>query len=142
MDIYGRGVLHMPVVADLNVRAAKVSYTITSKNKVASLNTLRENAIAGALQEQKADVLVEPSYTVERKRGTTTVTVTGWVADYKNFRNMDTTDLPLFQAGNLHRAQTITPAPESEKPKSKTALIITAVLTGVILLISSTIAII
>ena len=142
MDIYGPGVLHLPVVADLNVRPVKVSYTVNNKNKVATLNNLRENAIAGALQEQKADVLLEPSYTIERKRGTTSVTVTGWVADYKNFRNMDTTDLQLFEAGKLHRAQTVTPSPEREKPKSKTALIITAVLTGVILLISSTIAVI
>jgi hypothetical protein len=140
MEIYGSGVMHLPVVADLSVRTAKVSFSVNDKNTSMNMRQLREAAIAGALQEHKADVLVEPSFSLERKRRVNTLTVSGWPADYTQFRTMDTTDIRLMDAGTLHRAETSTPVTEAERPRKQIGAAVALTVTGVILLLSLTLA--
>ncbi|MDO5395691.1 MAG: hypothetical protein Q4F07_06985 [Bacteroidales bacterium] len=84
-------------VADMDVSKDKVSKT-TSWNwtplSTVSVEAQKEKATAELLQEKKADVLVEPQYTVKRRglfRGGE-VTVTGYPATYRNFRPMTKDD--------------------------------------------------
>ena len=141
MEIYGPGVMHLPVVADLSVRKVKVSFSVNDKNTSMNTRQLREAAIAGALQEHKADVLVEPSFSLERHRGVSTITVSGWPADYTQFRTMDTTDIRLMEAGTLHRADTSMPVADTERPRKRIGAALALGLTGVILLLSLTLAV-
>ena len=133
-EINGPGIIQLPVVADLNVRPAKVSYSMNDKRQSLTMRQLKEAAIAGALQEQKADVLVEPTFSIDSKRGVNTVIVTGWPADYTRFRSMDTTDIRLVEAGSLYKAQTSTSLADVEKPRKRIGGVLAVVITGVIVL--------
>ncbi|MFM1745037.1 MAG: hypothetical protein RLZZ630_974 [Bacteroidota bacterium] len=135
-EINGPGIIQLPVVADLNVRPAKASFTVDDKRKSLNLRQLKEAAIAGALQEQKADVLVEPTFSIDSRRGMNTVTVTGWPADYARFRNMDTTDIRLVEAGSLYKAQTNTTLADVDKPRKRKGGMLAVVITGVIVLLT------
>ena len=135
-EINGPGVVHLPVVADLNVRTAKVSFTVDDKRQSLNMRQLKEAAIAGALQEQKADVLVEPTFSIERKRGVNIVIVTGWPADYTRFRSMDTSDIRIVEAGSLYKARTSTTVADVEKPRKHTGRILAIVIIGVLAILT------
>ena len=101
-EIYGPGVLHLPVVADLNVREEKVSATVTGSTS-GSTKELRDLALAEALEKAGADVLVEPVFESESTGTRITITVTGYPATYENFRQATHDDIGLLQIGVLQR---------------------------------------
>ena len=80
-------------VADLNVKKNKVTKTYNwnwNPFKCVSVDLVKENTEAALLQENGADVLVEPEYIIERRglmRGGS-VTVIGFPATYTNFHKM------------------------------------------------------
>lgn len=84
-------------VADMKVAAKKDSVTVDWKwnpLSTVSLKAQKESATHSLLQKSDADVLVEPEYIVHRRgifRGGS-VTVTGYPANYSNFRAMTTED--------------------------------------------------
>lgn len=96
LDIVGPGVIHKPVIADLDVKQQKVSSTATF-SQVKSMANVRNEVIRKALKENNADVLVEPSFESVTKNGKTELTVTGWPASYKNFRQIEEKDLKLLE---------------------------------------------
>ncbi len=104
LDIYG-SVMHIPVVADLDVKETKVSATIEITGSVVSEST-KQRVIADAIEKANADILIEPSFKIKTEMGTTTVTVTGFPASYKNFRNAKQGDVELLKVGVLQKAQT------------------------------------
>jgi len=96
IDVSGIGVIHKPVIADLEVNQQKTTKTITLKN-MESLENAKQQIIREVLSENKADLLVEPKFDSVTKNGKTELTVTGWLAYYKNFRTLEEKDIKLLE---------------------------------------------
>lgn len=108
LNIYGSGVIQKPVIVELDVKQTKVTATATAKMGSA-IEALKAEAVSIAIKNAGADVLVEPSYTVVSNSRTSTVTVTGFPATYKNFRDIKLEDVPLIKAGILQTAKIAEP---------------------------------
>jgi hypothetical protein len=96
IDISGVGVIHKPVIADLDVSQEKSTKTMVIRN-MESLNNSKNEIIRVLLIENNADLLVEPKFDSKTKNGKTELTVTGWLAYYKNFRTIEEKDLKLIE---------------------------------------------
>lgn len=116
LGVYGAGVIQKPVIVELDVKQAKVSSTVTGKFG-SNLEVLKSEAVSQATKTAGADVLVEPYYTIVNQRGTSTVTVTGFPATYKNFRDITAADVPLIKAGILQTARVAEPTMTFKKSK-------------------------
>jgi hypothetical protein len=108
LNIYGSGVIQKPVIVELDVKQTKVTATATAKMGSA-IEALKAEAVSIAIKNAGADVLVEPSYTVVSNSRASTVTVTGFPATYKNFRDIKLEDVPLIKAGILQTAKVAEP---------------------------------
>ena len=79
------------VTADLTVSDKKVTVTLPKSNIVKkNIQLSKEGAIAKALRESKADVLVEPVFDITYKgllHRIQNITVSGYPATYTNFRS-------------------------------------------------------
>ena len=97
-DIQGPGVIHLPVLADLNVKPTKVTGTATAllKPPTVTVISIKQEAIANALAKVNGDVLIEPFYRFQTIGKQHTVTVSGYPATYKNFRMMEEKDTTLY----------------------------------------------
>jgi len=126
-DIYGGGVIQIPVVVDLDVDEKKVKGTATSFSGEA-LADVKQRAIVNAMKNANADVLVEPTFETEIKSGTINVTVTGFPAVYKNFRSIEEGDIELIKASAIHKADVY--EPEQQK-KKKGVGVFFAILVGI-----------
>jgi len=62
-----------------------------------SLTNAKNEIIRVLLNENNADLLVEPKFDSKTKNGKTELTVTGWLAYYKNFRTIEEKDLKLIE---------------------------------------------
>lgn len=96
IDIVGAGVLYKPVVADLDVNQQKISKTVTLKN-VENLDLAKNDVIRDLLNENNADLIIEPKFQSKTTNSTTELTVTGWLAYYKNFRTIEEKDIKLLE---------------------------------------------
>lgn len=108
LNIYGSGVIQKPVIVDLDVKQTKVTATVNGKLG-SNIEALKAEAVSVAVKNAQADVLVEPTYTIVSNRGTSTVTVSGFPATYKNFRDITLEDVPLIKAGILQTARVAEP---------------------------------
>ncbi len=95
LDVYGHGVTYTPVIADLEVKPSKVTASASQRDGIVS--KLKKAALFNAVEKSKADVIVEPIYVVERNDRDVKVTVKGYPAFYKNFRNLKTSDLEIIE---------------------------------------------
>lgn len=102
-------------VADVNVRPEKVSATQSwsfNPFKRVDVSLMKTNTTARLVNENNADVLVEPQYIIEQRgflRGGS-VTVTGFPATYSNFHKMTPEEAQIY-----HEVQSATKAPEKHK---------------------------
>jgi len=132
MDIYGPGVIHHPVIADLEVRNTKVTESTTGSSS--NVEALKRDVVNKAVKSVGADLLVEPVYEVQSTGSRVVVTVSGYPASYKNFRAATQADLPMMEAGILHKAEkaevTTTPA---KKKGPGGAIFVTLLIVGAIL---------
>lgn len=139
MDIYGSGVMHLPVVVDLVVSNSKVTATVSSSSTSTSIEDLKTAATSKAISDSQADILVEPSFVVETVGYEKTVTVTGFPANYANFRSITQDDVALLQVGALQVADVSqnTTVNQQKSNSHKTAIVVTAlsVAAGVLLAI-------
>lgn len=108
LPIYGAGVIQKPVIVELDVQQTKVSATVNGQSG-SSIENLKAEAVSMAIKNAAVDVLVEPSYTIISNSRTATVTVTGFPATYKNFRDITIEDVPLIKAGILQTARVVEP---------------------------------
>lgn len=94
-------------IADLDVQPQKVTATTRwSWNPFRKLSSIKDAAVAEALKEAGADVLVEPVYQVTKGglfRGGS-VTVTGSPANYVNYRPMTMADAVIIKTLRGHGA--------------------------------------
>lgn len=88
--------IHSAAVADLMVKdRVTTSMDVTKEVRRGGLDNVKHAAEAKALEENgNADVLLEPQYVIEKRRGlftskVTHITVSGRPAFYKNFRTLD-----------------------------------------------------
>lgn len=90
-------------VADLNVKPSKVSATQSwsfNPFKRVDVGLVKTNTTARLVNENHADVLVEPQYIVEQRgflRGGS-VTVTGFPATFSNFHKMTAEEAAIYNA--------------------------------------------
>ena len=92
-DISGVGVIHIPVVADLEVSQTKITEEVDVSNKTfASELIAARYALRVILNKHKADILIEPTYEFKDK----SIIVSGYPAKYKNFRNIEEKDIKLL----------------------------------------------
>ena len=108
LSIFGSGVIQKPVIVELDVKQARVTATVTGKLG-SNIEVLKASAVSQAVKNAGADVLVEPTYNIVSQRGVSTVTVTGFPATYKNFRDIKIEDVPLIKAGILQTARVAEP---------------------------------
>ena len=114
IDIYGSGVIQQPIVAEMQVSTNKVTGRAASNRNI-SLNQLKQNALADALNRSRADVIVEPIFETVRDRNRISATVRGFPAVYINFRPINENDIPLIEAGVLQRVTTTETIQENEE---------------------------
>lgn len=119
MDIVGPGVIHKPIVVDLNVDSEKSEAT-SKFSGIESMDNAKNDVVRKLLKEKNADVLVEPTFETMTKNGKTELTVRGWPATYKNFRPIEEKDLKLLEVkpSYLQKAETYQAVTE-EKKKNK-----------------------
>ncbi len=132
MDIYGAGVIHCPVVVDLDVKDARVTGTATASQNV-PVDFVKQDAVSDALTKSSADVLVEPKFQTVTTAGKITATVTGFPATYKNFRSVTKEDIPLLEVGIVQKAN-VSEQPKIQ-PKNKAAGAIAGTVTGLLLIV-------
>lgn len=118
IDIVGSGVIHKPVIADLDVSQQKISKTIKLKS-MESLEGAKNEIIRELLKENNADLLVEPKFESKTENGKTELTVNGWLAYYKNFRTLEEKDIKLLEVRPtvLNRVETAQPILTEKKKK-------------------------
>ena len=125
-------IVHQPVLADLNVRNTKVTGTATASTGN-SLDAVKNLALKEALTSAKADLLVEPTYEVQRNGSNTTVTITGFPATYMDFRTATTQDIALMDAGSRYMTSTAKAELAPEKKKGTGVFVAVAVAVAVVL---------
>jgi hypothetical protein len=113
-DIYGPGVLQLPLVAELEVSETRVETTITRKNM--ELSKMKIEAVEILMDSLGLDMLIEPRYSSTQKGYRTTLTASGYPAKYYNFHTLDTTEVALLEAGVLH----VVPTKEASNLEHKT----------------------
>lgn len=114
LPVYGAGVIQKPVIVDLDVKQTKATATVSGKLG-SNVEVLKAEAVSMAVKNAGADVLVEPTYTIVTTRGSSTVTVSGFPATYKNFRDIKAEDIPLIKAGILQTARVAEPTMTTTK---------------------------
>lgn len=98
-----QAVFTAPLMADLVVSETRITYGerieknithMTDAEVQALVDKERENVIANAVKANNADVLVAPIINIQTDANKNLViVVTGYPANYSNFRNADSTDL-------------------------------------------------
>ena len=101
-DIYGAGVIQLPVVAELKVNETKSSATVTPP-KGTSVEDAETLAIREILKKTGGDILVHPIVEYEIVKRRITLTVTGFSGKYFNFHQITPEEVPLLEAGILHQ---------------------------------------
>lgn len=98
-----------PLIADLEVSPTKVRHTetesfktiIISREVIKMMPELKKIALSRAARAHQADVMVGTTIDVEtNESGRLEITVTGYPAVYKNFRNAEKEDLDIIKYGN------------------------------------------
>jgi len=89
-EIENSTIVHRPVVADLDVKDKKVTGNAGYSKQ--TLDYVKNMAIADALKNADADVLIEPQFDIETTNEIIKVEVKGYPATYKNFRNLEAKD--------------------------------------------------
>jgi hypothetical protein len=128
MEISQPGVYAIPVVADLKVSEEKITGNSAGRiipdavDRYTVVEGLKVEAVSNAIKNSKADVLVEPDFTVEVVGYDVKVAVTGYPAVYKNFRNYSASDSMALKMSYLNRVQKTTggdvkQVQEKRKPK-------------------------
>lgn len=82
-------VMAKPIVADVKIENRKIEGTATVKNALylgTAAEAAKNLAVIDAVKKGDADVIVQPIYKVTANAQTTTATVIGFAAKYKDFR--------------------------------------------------------
>ncbi|MBM3921120.1 MAG: hypothetical protein FJ347_07850 [Sphingomonadales bacterium] len=145
LEVNQPGVYSIPLVADLKVTeekaAGKSSGRLTpgAPDNTPVVEGVKVQAVADALKKSKADVLVEPNFTIEVDGLDVNVAVTGYPAVYKNFRNYTVADSMALKLRSLNKIEKATGANTNqvtEKKKTKLGWIIGGAVVLIIIIAS------
>ncbi len=98
-----------PLVADLEVTPRKVEHTETkafenivlTREAISMMSELKKIALSRAAKAYNADVMVGTTIDImTNANGRLEITVTGYPAVYRNFRNANAADLDIIKLGN------------------------------------------
>jgi len=99
MNFTPKGVYQFPQVADLDIAQQRVKLSFTYENAMGE--EARKLAKGDFIKQQKCDVVVEPLLyitTTTTESGTTSsVTISGYPANYRNVRNYQLADSVFFK---------------------------------------------
>ncbi len=101
-EIYGAGVMQLPVVAELKVDDKKSTATVNPP-KGTSVEDTKTLAIREILKKTGGDILVHPIVEYEIYKRKITLTVTGYSGTYFNFHQLTLEEVPLLEAGILQK---------------------------------------
>ena len=121
LGIYGSGVIQKPVITNLKVNPQKFTSTY-AESSGQDVDYHRSQAIAKAMIENKADVIIEPAYNITSSGSNVSIVVTGYAGNYENFRQLTGADTSLLvEVGiiNYNNGPGETPAPQLIKKKNK-----------------------
>jgi hypothetical protein len=124
MDIVGTEVMRKPLIVDLDVKQDKVEKTVEIKN-LTSFDLAKNEVIRDLLKERGADVFIEPSFYSTTKGSTTELTVYGWTANYKNFRQVEEKDIEFLEIKPSAFTKADVYQPTTQKAKGGAGLLIT-----------------
>jgi hypothetical protein len=130
LGIYGAGVIQKPVLINLKVTPRKLTCTYSGSGSQ-NIAYHKSQAIAKAMMENKADVIIEPAYEITSSSSTVSIIVTGYAGSYENFRQLATTDTALLVGAGIidyNNGPGDTPAPQPVKKKGKVGLVLLVVL--------------
>ncbi len=130
LGIYGAGVIQKPVLTNLKVNPQKFTTSYTSSGSQ-DMNYHKSQAIAKAMTENKADVVIDPAYDITSSGSNVSIIVTGYSGSYENFRQLTGADTSLLvEAGimNYNSGSGETPVPQPLKKKGKGALALLTIL--------------
>jgi len=141
MDIYGPGVIHRPILADLEVSPIKITGTATGDESY-PLDLIKQNAVSNALKSIRADVLVEPTFEKITDGNRKTATVSGFPATYKGFRPVKQEDIEILKVGQLTVAKVYEPVAVNppQKKNGWKVLLITVLTLGIGVIVAGLIA--
>ena len=107
-----------PTIADLEVSKTKISETETYKNTLTSgdmnstensptIEYLKNYTVSQAVKKHNADVIVAPIFDIKTSEDyeTIEVTISGYPANYVNFRNVKATDTITLRMYEIEVAQ-------------------------------------
>lgn len=100
-----------PLIADLEVSSKKIYYTEKdafadveiNENVIQNIDEYKKIALCRAAQQHKADVLVGAMIEVETINERLVITISGYPAYYKNFRNATVKDTELIKVSQIFR---------------------------------------
>jgi hypothetical protein len=130
LPIYGAGVIQKPVITNLRVNPQKISSSY-SANAGKGIDYHKSQAIAKAMLENKADIIIEPSFDITTSSSRVSIIVTGYAANYEQFRQMSGADTSLLVDVGLqayNNGPGDTPAPPAIKRKGAVGLVIISLL--------------
>jgi hypothetical protein len=132
LGIYGAGVIQKPVLTCLKVNPRKFTCSYTANGSQA-MDYHKSQAIAKAMIENKADVIIEPAYEITSSASNVSIVVTGYAGSYENFRPLTGADTSLLVGAGIidyNNGPGETPAPQQAKKKGNAGLILLAILVG------------
>jgi hypothetical protein len=119
MKITKDGIFQKPLVADLDVAKQRVFFSRTYDNMNAE--EAKDNVNGEFSIEKNCDIVVQPLYetntTITDIKTTTTVTISGYPAYYKNIRTFEPKDTQAFLIHNYLGSY------NNEKPKTEKAVV-------------------
>ena len=130
LGIYGAGVIQKPVLTHLKVNPQKITSRYDGGSSE-GIDYHKSQAIARAMLENKADVIIEPAYEITSTSSSVSIVVTGYAGNYENFRQLTGADTALLvEAGiiDYNKGPGETPEPQKAKKKGVLALILLGIL--------------
>src|SRR5690606_34185285 len=130
LNIYGAGVIQKPVMTHLKVNPGKITSNYSGDGSQ-DIDYHKSQAIAKAMLENKADVIIEPAYEITSTSSNVSIVVTGYAGNYENFRQLTGADTALLvEAGiiDYNKGPGETPEPQKAKKKGVLALILLGIL--------------
>jgi hypothetical protein len=119
------------VLTNLKVNPQKISSSYSGSG-TQGMDYHKSQAIAKAMAENKADVIIEPAYEIVSSTSSVSITTTGYVGTYENFRQMQGADTSLLvDVGIINYNNSRDQAPPHEAPRKKgkgTGLLLLALL--------------
>lgn len=117
LGIYGAGVIQKPVLTHLKVNPQKITSNYEGRG-TEGIAYHKSQAIAKAMLENRADVIIEPVYEITSSSSQVSILVTGYAGHYENFRQLTGADTTLLvEAGiiNYNNGPGETPEPPRKK---------------------------